>query len=96
MRLFSRCHSSGRCVFGSHCPLGVTQREDALLRARALLVAPGAAERRVEVAGLERVEQRLGLEQAAAALRADANGCVPSAIASSLVWTISRAPISAA
>ena len=51
--------------------LGVAQREDALLGARAFLVAPGAAERRVEVAGLERVEQRLGLQQPAAALRAD-------------------------
>ena len=51
--------------------VGVAQREDALLGARALLVAPRAAERRVEVAGLERVEQRLGLQQAAAALRAD-------------------------
>ena len=51
--------------------LGVAEREDALLGARALLVAPRAAERRVEVARLERVEQRLGLQQAAAALRAD-------------------------
>ena len=51
--------------------LRVAEREDALLGARAFLVAPGAAERRVEVAGLERVEQRLGLEQPAAALRAD-------------------------
>ncbi len=51
--------------------VGVAQREDALLGARALLVAPRAAERRVEAAGLQRVEQRLGLERAAAALRAD-------------------------
>ena len=63
MRLFSRCQSSGRWFFGSHWPLRVAEREDALLGARALLVAPGAAERRVEVARLERVEQRLGLEQ---------------------------------
>ena len=33
-------------------PVGVAQREDALLGARALLVAPRAAERRVEAAGL--------------------------------------------
>ena len=49
----------------------VADREDALLRARAFLVAPGAADGRVEVAGLQRVEQRLRLQQAAAALRAD-------------------------
>ena len=49
----------------------VAQREDALLGARPFLVAPGAAERRVEVARFERVEQRPRLEQAAAALRAD-------------------------
>ena len=69
-RPFSRFHSSGRWFFGSHCPLRVAQREDPLLRARPLLVAPRAAERRVVAAGLERVEQRLGLEQAAAARRA--------------------------
>ena len=51
--------------------LVVAQREDAFLRARPLLVAPRAAERRVEVAGLERVEQRARLEQPAAALRAE-------------------------
>src|SRR6185436_4847079 len=51
--------------------LRVAQREDALLRARPFFVAPRAAERGVEVARFEAVEQRLGLEQAAAALRAD-------------------------
>ena len=71
MRPFSRFQSSGRWFFGIPLALGVAQREDALLGARAFLVAPRAAERRVEVAGLERVEQRLGLQQPAAALRAD-------------------------
>ena len=51
--------------------VAVADREDTLLRARALLVAASAADGRVEVAGLQRVEQRLGLEQPAAALRAD-------------------------
>ena len=49
----------------------VAQREDALLGARPFLVAPRAAERGIEVAGLERVEQRPRLQQAAAPLRAD-------------------------
>ena len=71
MRLFSSFQSSGRWFFGSHWPLRVAQREDALLGPRAFLVAAGAAEGRVEVAGLERVEQRLRLEQPAAPLRAD-------------------------
>ena len=71
IRLFRRFHSSGRWFFGSHWPLRVAQREDALLGARPLFVAPRAAERGVEAAGLERVEQRLGLQRAAAALRAD-------------------------
>src|SRR5207247_3682515 len=51
--------------------LRVAQREDPFLGTRPLFVAPGAAERRVESARLQRVEQRLGLEQPAAALRAD-------------------------
>ena len=70
-RAFSRCHSSGRCRFGIPLAVGVAHREHALLGARPLLVAPRAADRGVEVAGREAVEQRLGLQQAAAALRAD-------------------------
>ena len=58
-------------VLGIPLALRVAQREDPLLGARSLLVAPSAAERGVEIARLERVEQRLGLEQSAAALRAD-------------------------
>ena len=54
--------------------LRVAQREDPFLGTRPLFVAPGAAERRVESARLQRVEQRLGLEQPAAALRADEEG----------------------
>src|SRR4051812_21889375 len=49
----------------------VANREDALLGAGSLLVAPGAADGRVEVASRQAVQQRLGLQQAAAALRAD-------------------------
>ena len=48
----------------------IADGEDALLGARALLVAPSAADGRVEVAGLQPVEQRLRLQQTAAALRA--------------------------
>src|SRR5207245_635430 len=51
--------------------LGIAQREDPLLRPRPFFVATGAAERGVEVAGFEAVEQRLRLQQPAAALRAD-------------------------
>ena len=50
IRLFSRCQSSGRWRFGIPLPLVVAQREDALLGARPLLVAAGAAERGVEPA----------------------------------------------
>ena len=52
-------------------PFLVPQREDALFRARAFFVAPRAAERGLELAGLERVEQGLRLQQAAASLRPD-------------------------
>ncbi len=50
--------------------VGVAHREHPLLGARALFVAARAADGAVEVAGLQRVEQRLRLQQAAAALRA--------------------------
>ena len=43
----------------------VAEREDPLLRAGALLVAPGAAERRVEAMLGDRVEQRHGLQPVA-------------------------------
>ncbi len=52
-------------------PARVAQREDPLLGPRPLLVAAGAAEGRVVGAGGQRVEQRLGLERAAAGLGAD-------------------------
>jgi hypothetical protein len=55
-------------VLGIPLPVGVAKREDPFLGARALLVAPRAAESGVEVAGLERVEQRLGFQRAAAGL----------------------------
>ena len=70
-RLLRWCHSSGRCRFGIPLALRVPQREDSLLGPRSLLVAAGAAERCVELPVPERVEQRPGLEQAAAALGPD-------------------------
>ena len=54
--------------------VGVAQREDPLLRARSLLVAPRAAEGGIEVTRLERIEQRLRLERAAAGLGAHQKG----------------------
>ena len=50
--------------------LVVANGEDALLGARLLLVPACAADGRVEVPGLQPVEERLGLQQSAAALRA--------------------------
>ena len=61
----------GPLPLGIPLALGVAQREDALLRPRFLFVAARAAEGRVEVAGLQAVEQRRRLEQRAAALRAE-------------------------
>src|SRR5690606_19884731 len=58
-------------ALGIPLALLVAQREDAFLRARSFLVASRAAERRIVLARLERIEQGPGLEQAAAALRAD-------------------------
>src|ERR1043165_7925873 len=69
MRLFSTDHSSGRWFFGSHWPFesrGEKMRPFARDRS-----SPRRADRGVEGAGFEAVEQRLGLQQAAAALRAD-------------------------
>jgi hypothetical protein len=56
---------------GARVPLAevVAEREDPLLRPRALLVAAGAAERRVEAPVLDRVEQRHGLQPVARAAR---------------------------
>ena len=54
-------HSSGRWRFGSQRWLRVAEAEDALLGAALLLVAPGAAERRVEAVLVERLLQPLGL-----------------------------------
>ena len=48
----------------------VAEREDPLLRARALLVAPGAADRGVELVRLHRVEQRRRLQLVARGARA--------------------------
>ena len=71
----------------------VAQRENPLLGARSLLVAPGAAEGGVEIRPPQRIEQRFRFEPPQQAFVPTRNGCVPSAMASVLVWTINRAPI---
>ena len=88
-----RFHSSGRWRFGSHWPFGVAEREDALLGARALLVAPRAAERRVEAAGLRarRAAPWSSAGRSSAACRRRTAACRRRS-PRSLVWTISRAP----
>ena len=70
-RPFSRFQSSGRWFFGSHWPLASRSekiRSFARDRSSSRRAPPNAASK---LPGLERVEQRLGLEQPAAALRAD-------------------------
>ena len=73
----------------------VAEGVDALLGARLLLVAPRAAESRVEAALGERVQQRAGLQQAAALLRAQAER-IGAVVDRLLDWCgrSARAPIS--
>src|SRR5207302_4316747 len=54
-------------TLGARVPLSevVSEREDSLLRAGALLVTAGAADRGVEAVLLDRVEQRRGLKPVA-------------------------------
>ena len=59
--VLSMCHSSGRCRFGSQFWRDVAERVHPLLGARLLLVAPRAAERRIETVAGERLLERLGL-----------------------------------
>ncbi len=56
-------------VLGIPLALRVAQGEDPFLGTRSLLVAPSAAEGGVEIARLQSVEKRLGLQESAAALR---------------------------
>ena len=74
----------------------IAQREDPLLRARPFFVPTGAAERRVEAAGFERVEQGASLEQTAATLRADGERFRAVRDGGVFVCTINLAPIAAA
>ena len=69
LRALYRRHSSGRWFFGIPPVLGGAEREDALLRPDLLLVAAGAAERRVEAVLVERLLQRLGLHHVGVHLR---------------------------
>ena len=71
MRPFSRCQSSGRWRFGSHWPFSSRSentRSFARERSSSRRAPPNAA---WKLPASQRVEQRLGLEQAAASLRAD-------------------------
>ncbi len=95
-RLFSRFHSSGRWFFGSHWPLASRSekmRSLARERSSSRRAPPNAASKPPASSAsssdlvLSRPQQRCV---------PTTNGCVPSAIASWLVWTISRAPISSA
>ena len=61
LRVLYRRQSSGRCCFGSQLVLCRADREHALLGARLLFVAPGAAERGVEAVDVERLLERLRL-----------------------------------
>ncbi len=65
-----RSHSSGRWRRGVPRAEGVAEAEHALLGPGLLLVAPAAAEDRVEPVGLDRVEQRNGLQRVACAVGA--------------------------
>ncbi len=72
MRLLKRFHSSGRWFLRVPLAEGVAEGVDPLLGARFFLVAARAAEGRVETALGQRIQQRSGLQQAAAFLRAQA------------------------
>src|SRR5205085_12346550 len=52
-------------------PARIAKREDAFVRPRALFVAARPPERGVETTGWQGVEERVGLQQSATALRAD-------------------------
>ena len=58
-------------ILGIPLSLRIAERIDAFLGPRFLFVAARAAECRIESAGVQRIQQRLGLQQAAALLRAE-------------------------
>ena len=95
MRLFSRCHSSGRWFFGSHWPFASRSekiRSFARDRSSSRRAPPNAASKLPASSASSSDLVFSAPQQRCVPTR---NGCVPSAIASVLVWTISRAPISA-
>ena len=94
MRLFSSCQSSGRWFFGSHCPLASRSekmRSLARERSSSRRAPPNAASKPPASSASSSDLVLSAPQQRWVPTR---NGCVPSAIASVLVWTISRAPIS--
>ena len=89
----SRFHSSGPLALRIPLAVGVADREDALLRARPFLVAPRAAEwPRRSCPPASPSSSALVFSRPQQRCVPTLNGCVPSPIASSFVWTISRAP----
>ena len=95
MRPFSRFHSSGRWFFGSHCPLASRSekiRSLARERSSSRRAPPNAASKPPASSASSSDLVLSAPQQRCVPTR---NGCVPSAIASVLVWTISRAPIDA-
>jgi hypothetical protein len=72
----ARCRGSTVPAADSSDPTArrVAEGIDALLGARFFLIAPRAAKRRIEVVVAQRVQQRLRLQQSAAALGIERNG----------------------
>ena len=94
-RALYRFHSSGRCSFGSHWPKLVAEREDALLGARLLLVAPRAADA-ARRSGIPRSLRAASPTGARCGFRRGARSRTRRcAIESSTVRTIRRSPSSA-
>jgi hypothetical protein len=67
----------GPLVLRVPLPGAVAEGIDALLGARLLFIAPRAAKGRIEVVVPQRIEQRLRLQQSAAALGIERNGICP-------------------
>jgi hypothetical protein len=82
----------GPLVLRVPLPGAVAEGVDALLGAGLLFIAARAAEGRVEVVVAQRIEQRLRLQQAAAALGVERDGIGPAAMAASLRQTSNSAP----
>jgi hypothetical protein len=94
MRLFRSVQSSGRWCFGSHWPFASrSEKMRSLARDRSSsLRAPPKAASKLPASSASSSDFVLSSPQHRCV--PTRKGCVPSVIASSFVWTISRAPIS--